>query len=209
MTKKHSSTCSYAFPFRKYHGLLMLLNQFRDPKVQTLLKHLISSKSPKFPRRFFPNSRKSHITTVLTAIRNSNFTQVLQCPKSMTTHLQKSFLSKSLIPTSDLLNGKTVKTLTGCLGMKNTGGNSTRSDQRLERNSNPTVFTSKDHTTRVFTTDLTPADEFWQYVTLKAFLLPSLFECYLHCQKSIMLSGTMLSVQKPKRITDGFIGKLL
>ena len=80
----------------------------------------------------------------------------------MTANLQKSFPSKSLIPISDLSNGKMVKTLTGGPGMKNMEKNSTGSDQRLERNSNPTGFTSKDHTTCVFTTDLTPADTFWQ-----------------------------------------------
>ena len=80
----------------------------------------------------------------------------------MTAHLQKSFPSKSLIPISDLSNGKMVKTLTGGPGMKNMENNGTGSDQKLKRNSNPTGFTSKDHTTCVLTTDLTPADTFWQ-----------------------------------------------
>ena len=80
----------------------------------------------------------------------------------MTAHLQKSFPSKSLIPISDLSNGKMVKTLTGGPGIKNMKKNGTGSDQRLERNSNPTEFTSKDHTTFVFSTDLTPVDTHWQ-----------------------------------------------
>ena len=160
--KKHSSSWSCAFPFRWYHGLLMLINQFWALIVQTLLKHLTLSRSPKSPRRFFPNSRESHITTVLTAIRNSNFTQVLQCPKSMTAHLQKSFPSKSLIPTSDLSNGKMVKTLTGGPGMKNMEKNSTGSDQKLWRTLNPTEFTRRGLTTFEFSTDLTPVDTYWQ-----------------------------------------------
>ena len=80
----------------------------------------------------------------------------------MTAHLQKSFPSKSLIPTSDLLNGKMVKTLTGGLGMKNMEKIGTGSDQKLEENSNPTGFTRKDHTACVFTTDLAPEVTFWQ-----------------------------------------------
>ena len=138
MNKKPSSSWSCAFPFRWYHGLLMLINQFWALIVQTLLKHLTLSRSPKSPRRFFPNSRGNHITTVLTAIRNSNFTQVLQCPKSMTAHLQKIFPSKSLIPTSDLLNWKMEKILTGDRGMKNMEKNGTGSDQKLGINLNPT-----------------------------------------------------------------------
>ena len=80
----------------------------------------------------------------------------------MTVHLQKSFPSKSLIPTSDLLNGKMVKTLTGGLGMKNMEKNGTGSDQRLGRNLNPTEFTRRGLTTFEFSTDLTPVDTYWQ-----------------------------------------------
>ena len=68
----------------------------------------------------------------------------------------------SLIQTSNLSKKKMGKISTGGHGMKNMEKNGTGSDQRLERNSNPTGFTSKDHTTCVFTTDLTPADTFWQ-----------------------------------------------
>ena len=80
----------------------------------------------------------------------------------MTAHLQKSFPSKSLIPTSSLLNGKMVKTLTGDLGMKNMEKNGTGSDQKLEINSNPTEFTRRGLTTFEFSTDLTPVDTYWQ-----------------------------------------------
>ena len=117
---------------------------------------------PEISKVIFPNSRGSFITTALTAIRNSNFTQVLQCPKSMTVHLQKSFLSDSLIPTSDLLNGKMVKILTGGHGMKIMEKNGTGSEQKLGRNLNPTEFTRRGLTTFEFSTDLTPVDTYWQ-----------------------------------------------
>ena len=80
----------------------------------------------------------------------------------MTAHLQKSFPSKSLIPTLDLLNGKMVKTLTGGLGMKNMEKNGTGSDQKLGRNLNPTEFTRRGLTNSEFSTDLTPVDTYWQ-----------------------------------------------
>ena len=80
----------------------------------------------------------------------------------MTAHLQKSLPSKSLIPTLDLLNGKMVKTLTGGLGMRNMEKNGTGSDQKLERNSNPTGFARRGLTTFEFSTDLTPVDTYWQ-----------------------------------------------
>ena len=51
-----------------------------------------------------------------------------------------------------------MKTLTGGLDMKNMVKNGTGSDQRLERNSNPTEFTRRGLTTFVFSTDLTPVD---------------------------------------------------
>ena len=78
----------------------------------------------------------------------------------MTDHLQKSFPSKSLIPTSDLLNGKMVKTLTGGLGMKNMEKNGTGSDRRLERSLNQTGNIIKAPTTFVFITRLTLVNTF-------------------------------------------------
>ena len=79
----------------------------------------------------------------------------------MTTHFQKSFPSKDFISTSDLLNGKMVKTLTGGLGMQIMENIGTESDQRSERISNPTEFARRGLTTYVFSTDLTLVDTYW------------------------------------------------
>jgi len=72
-----------------------------NSESRTPLKRPTLLRSPKSPRQFTPNSRGNHITTESTVIRDSNFTQASQYPRSMIAQFQKSFPSKSLMRTSD------------------------------------------------------------------------------------------------------------